>query len=52
MVAARELLLDRGCPKINLRIRSGNDNALRCFKSIGYSDDSMVPLGLRLIPDE
>jgi ribosomal protein S18 acetylase RimI-like enzyme len=52
MAVARELLLDRGCPKINLQIRSGNDNALRFYKSIGYSDDSVVSLGLRLIPDE
>lgn len=52
MARARELLLDRGCPKINLQVRSGNDSALRFYESIGYSDDSVTSLGLRLVPDE
>jgi ribosomal protein S18 acetylase RimI-like enzyme len=52
MTRARELLLDRGCPKINLQVRSGNDNALRFYESIGYTDDSVASLGLRLIPHE
>ena len=51
MTRARELLLDRGCPKINLQVRSGNDAAIHFYESIGYTDDSVKSLGLRLIPD-
>lgn len=51
MSAARALLLDRGCPKINLQIRSGNDAAIGFYESIGYTDDSVTSLGLRLFPD-
>jgi ribosomal protein S18 acetylase RimI-like enzyme len=51
MAAAHELLLDRGCPKINLQVRSGNDAAIGFYESIGYTDDSVTSLGLRLIPD-
>jgi ribosomal protein S18 acetylase RimI-like enzyme len=51
MTRACELLLDRGCPKINLQVRSGNDAAIHFYESIGYTDDSVKSLGLRLIPD-
>lgn len=51
MTRARELLLDRGCPKINLQVRSGNDAAIDFYESIGYTEDSVTSLGLRLFPD-
>jgi ribosomal protein S18 acetylase RimI-like enzyme len=51
MTRARELLLDQGCPKINLQVRSGNDAAIGFYESIGYADDSVTSLGLRLILD-
>ena len=52
MTRARELHLGRGCPKINLQVRSGIDDAIHFYKSIGYTDDSVTSPGLRLFPDE
>jgi len=51
MAAARELLLDRGCPKINLQVRVGNEGAHEFYRSLGYSEDAVTSFGLRLIPD-
>ena len=51
MAAARQVLLDRGCPKINLQVRAGNDEAREFYRSLGYSEDSVTSFGLRLIPD-
>ncbi|MEE9333370.1 MAG: GNAT family acetyltransferase [Granulosicoccaceae bacterium] len=45
-------LLQRGCPKINLQIRSGNQSVIDFYNAIGYSDDNAVSMGKRLIPDE
>lgn len=52
MSAARELLLARGCPKINLQVRSGNEEAQAFYESLGYSEDSVASFGLRLIADD
>jgi ribosomal protein S18 acetylase RimI-like enzyme len=46
-----EALMARGCPKINLRIRSGNVAVIAFYNSLGYNDDQVVSLGKRLIPD-
>jgi len=51
MYEAKNLLLERGCSKINLQIRSGNESAVKFYESIGYSDDNVISFGLRLIPD-
>ena len=51
MAAARELLLDRGCPKINLQVRLGNKEAQEFYRSLGYSENAVTSFGLRLIPD-
>jgi ribosomal protein S18 acetylase RimI-like enzyme len=51
MNEAKNLLLERGCPKINLQVRSGNESAVKFYESIGYSDDNVISFGLRLIPD-
>ncbi|NND89290.1 MAG: GNAT family acetyltransferase [Granulosicoccus sp.] len=45
-------LLSLGCPKINLQVRHGNDEVIRFYQSIGFSDDHCISLGKRLIPDE
>ena len=34
--AAERLLLDRGCPKINLQIRSQNASVRAFYESLGY----------------
>lgn len=41
----------RGCPKINLLVRSSNSAVLAFYRRLGYAVDEAVPLGKRLIPD-
>jgi len=52
MLEAEARLLARGCPKINLQIRTGNTGVIAFYESIGYLDDKATSLGKRLIPDE
>jgi ribosomal protein S18 acetylase RimI-like enzyme len=49
---AERLLLARGCPKINLQIRSDNQAALTFYEQLGYSIDDVVSMGKRLIRDD
>jgi ribosomal protein S18 acetylase RimI-like enzyme len=51
MEHAEKLLLDAGCAKINLQIRSTNQEVIRFYESIGYSQDPVVSMGKRLEPD-
>lgn len=51
MQAVEALLLDRGCPKINLQIRSTNKEVIAFYKAIGYGVDDVVSMGKRLIVD-
>lgn len=48
---AEAALLKRGCPKINLMVRSDNDQARGFYRGLGYADDAVVVMGKRLIPD-
>ncbi len=48
---AEAQLLARGCPKLNLQVRSSNAGALAFYKRLGYAQDDVLSLGLRLIPD-
>jgi ribosomal protein S18 acetylase RimI-like enzyme len=48
---AEKLLLERGCPKINLLVRSSNTGVLEFYRKLGYGQDEAVSLGRRLIPD-
>lgn len=41
----------RGCPKLNLQVRTDNTDALGFYAALGYSADAAVSLGKRLIPD-
>lgn len=41
----------RGCPKVNLQVRTSNQAVLDFYQRIGYSKDDVVSLGKRLIPD-
>lgn len=50
-VAERDLAA-RGCPKVNLQIRTDNLAAVRFYESLGYVDDAVVSLGKRLPPAE
>ena len=51
MSRAAELLQERGCPKINLQVRDGNEAALAFYASLGYLDEPVTSLGLRLQHD-
>ncbi|MGB5745728.1 MAG: GNAT family acetyltransferase [Desulfobacterales bacterium] len=42
----------KGCPKINLQVRESNEAAIKFYKSLGYSDDSVIGLGKRLEEEE
>ena len=46
------LLLERGCPKINLQVRASNPAAVAFYRRLGYAQDESISLGKRLIVDE
>lgn len=52
MAAAERLLTARGCPKVNLQIRTSNTAALSFYESVGYVLDDVVSMGRRLVNDE
>jgi ribosomal protein S18 acetylase RimI-like enzyme len=45
---AERLLRGAGCPKINLQIRTSNQNAIEFYRHLGYSVDDVVSMGKRL----
>ena len=51
MQDVERLLLARGCPKINLQIRSSNAAVIAFYQHIGYLQDDALSFGRRLIPD-
>jgi ribosomal protein S18 acetylase RimI-like enzyme len=51
MTEIERLLLDRGCPKLNVQVRSTNASAVEFYRSLGYALDDVVSLGKRLEPD-
>jgi ribosomal protein S18 acetylase RimI-like enzyme len=51
MAAAHARLLALGCPKINLHIRAGNEQAAGFYAALGYTQDDVISVGKRLIPD-
>jgi len=51
MQAAERLLAERGCPKLNLLVRSSNSGVIEFYRKLGYVQDETVSLGKRLIPD-
>lgn len=51
MDAAEERLIALGCPKINLQVRTNNEQVLAFYDRLGYTRDDAVSLGKRLIPD-
>jgi ribosomal protein S18 acetylase RimI-like enzyme len=52
MAEGERLLLQRGCPKVNLQVREGNEAVLGFYRALGYQQDAVVSLGKRLIPDQ
>ena len=45
------LLLERGCPKVGLLVRSSNPDAVEFYRRLGYAQDESISLGKRLIVD-
>ncbi len=52
MTEASRILAARGCPKINLQVRAGNDAAVKFYEIVGYTVEDVSSLGLRLVDDE
>ena len=48
---AERLLLEKGCPKLNLQVRSSNREAIAFYERLGFIQDDVVGLGKRLIHD-
>ena len=51
MAEVERRLVERGCPKLNLQVRSSNAQVLAFFRSLGYAQDEVISLGRRLIED-
>jgi ribosomal protein S18 acetylase RimI-like enzyme len=51
MAEAERMLAEAGCPKVNLQLRAGNDEALAFYAALGYARDDVVSLGRRLEHD-
>ena len=51
MAEAEKCLKAMGCPKINLQVRTSNTAVIQFYKKLGFSDDDVVSLGKRLVPD-
>jgi len=52
MLYLEEDLKARGCPKINLQIRTSNASAVGFYKALGYMTDEVFSMGKRLEKDE
>ena len=52
MVETVEAMLSKlGCPKINIQIRSSNQEAIEFYKKIGFSINNVISMGKRLEDD-
>lgn len=51
MARAEQLLLERGCPKLTLMVRSENSTVIAFYRRLGFEEDKVTVLGKRLIPD-
>ena len=51
MARAEELLIERGCPKLMLMVRSSNAEVIAFYRELGYGEEAVTVMGKRLIPD-
>lgn len=51
MIAIESLLKQKGCPKINLQVRTTNEAVQSFYQAIGYSNDPVISFGKRLEQD-
>jgi ribosomal protein S18 acetylase RimI-like enzyme len=52
MQEAERLLMERGCPKLNLHVRTSNAGVVEFYRKLGYVRDEVISLGKRLIHDQ
>ena len=52
MEAVEWRIKKKGCPRINLQVRSTNRDVIEFYQAIGYTDDIVVGLGKQLEEDE
>ncbi|MDA0656284.1 MAG: GNAT family acetyltransferase [Proteobacteria bacterium] len=38
----------RGCPKVNLQVRAGNDSVVSFYKKLGYDIEERISMGKRM----
>jgi hypothetical protein len=36
------ILVDKGCPKLNLQIRADNKEVIYFYKAVGYDEDKVI----------
>jgi ribosomal protein S18 acetylase RimI-like enzyme len=51
MAIIEQKIRSRGCPKINLQVRSSNASVIAFYQALGYIDDKVVGMGKRLESD-
>ena len=51
MEAVETLLTQKGCPKINLQVRTTNESVIAFYEALGFGNDNVVSLGKRLEND-
>ena len=51
MTFGEMVLIEKGCPKLNLQIRNDNTKAINFYQNVGYKEDAAVSFGKRLIED-
>lgn len=51
MEEAEKRLLEIGCPKINIMVRTTNSDVINFYKAIGYKVDGVTTMSKRLISD-
>jgi ribosomal protein S18 acetylase RimI-like enzyme len=51
VVEVERLLLERGCPKVNLQVRAANLEAVAFYRRLGYAQEESISLGKRLVVD-
>ncbi|WP_082487039.1 GNAT family N-acetyltransferase [Leifsonia sp. Root112D2] len=52
MAEVEKRLIALGCPKVQLQVRPGNEEALRFYDALGYTPFSASSTGKRLILDD
>ena len=51
MQQAEKLLVEAGCPKVNLMVRTTNEAVIGFYRRLGYQVDDVVSLSKRLMVD-